>query len=215
MGSVEIKNDCKNPPPGLLWHVRRALSWIDQDHLTDLGLIWLMDDVLDSDHSEYAKGVRAGKYVLYGAYGPRKGDLPSYILLLTRYVYSGVPSVYWLTPVPTLRIIKTLAHEVAHHLQATRGYIFQPNENPKDHELLAETYAAGVYKKMIKRWHYKLGQRLINSLAKTNYAFGTIEWQKQRYCAAAERWHKAWELNPELEDIADLYWQAKHLCSKK
>lgn len=209
---MDITNDCRKPPPRLLWHVRRALSWINQDHLKGLGFIWLMDHIPETTEDENAKRALAGELLLYGAYGPQKGRLPSYVLLLTQYVYLGIPAFYSVTPVPTLRIVKTLAHEVAHHLIATRGYVFQPGEDLSDQESLANRYAAGVLQDMMKRWHYKLGRWLINDLAETNYAFGAIEWQKQRYCAAADRWHKAWALNPELEDIADLYWQAKDMC---
>ena len=213
--SMDIKNDCRKPPLGLLWHVRQALSWIDQDHLRGLGYIWLMDYIPETTEDENAKRALTGELLLYGAYGPQKGSLPSYVLLLTQYTYFGIPAIYSLTPVPTLRIVKTLAHEVAHHLIATRGYVSYSGEDIGDQESLANRYAEGVLQRMMKRWYYRLGQRLINDLAETNYAFGAIEWEKQRYCAAAERWYKAWELNPELEDIADLYWQAKDMCDGK
>lgn len=209
-----IKNDCRHAPLGLLAHVRRGLNWIEDEHLAGLDYLWLMDSIPEETTDETAIQAKTEGFGLYGAYKPREGSNQSYILLFVQEIYRGIPAIYAMTPVPTLRIARTLAHEVAHHLVSQRGYVFQPGEKRSDEERHANNYAAGVLQNMKKRWWYRLGQKLINDLAHTHYVFGVEEWKRQEYCAASDRWFKAWDLNPELEnEVKDWYWQAKERCA--
>lgn len=214
-GEIKVKVNCRRAPLGLMWHLRRSLSWIPQDDLENLDYIWLMDDIPDGTEDEDARHAREGECILYGAYKARQGDRPSYVLLFVRYVYEGIPALYWLTPVITWRMTRTLAHEVAHHALAQRGYIFHPGEDEKDEEALAERYAAEVLDRMAKRWHYRLARWVIRDLAETHYILGIVAWKSQRYCKAADKWFKAWNLNPNLDEVANWYYHARKLCEER
>ena len=208
-----VKLDLVKPPLGLMWHLRRSLKWIDPDHFQGLDFIWLMDDIPKEGADEFGQRVLAKEAVLYGVYKAKEEVYSSYILLLLRYIYLGIPSIFAFTPVPTFLITKTLAHEVAHHLIATRGYVFQRSEDISDKESLANRYAESVLQKMRKRWYYRLGERLIKEHAETHYVFGIQEWKHERYCEAADRWYKAWRLNSQLENVVEWYFDAKEKCN--
>ena len=69
-----IKNDCKNSPVGLLWHIHRSLSWINADDLQELDFIWLMDDLPEETEDEDAKSAKEGDCILYGAYKSKERE---------------------------------------------------------------------------------------------------------------------------------------------
>jgi hypothetical protein len=79
-----------------------------------------------------------------------------------------MPRLYWYTPASTLNICYTLAHEVGHHLIATRGYVFEKTESYSDDEIEEEfcnRYAFVVTKRMLKRYYYRFGDWLLRDLA--------------------------------------------------
>jgi len=192
------------------------LSWINQADLADIAFIKLMDKMPEpsNDSPEWHQRATAEEFSVNGLYLAQQGDTPAHILLFIRDMYRGIPRLYWWTPVPTLRVGRTLAHEVGHHLIAQRGYIFQPGEKVDQDEYeeeMANRYAFSVIKKMSQRWYYRLGQRLAKDLASTYYALGILDWNEKKYKEAAESWYRAWNLDPDHQEAVDLYWRAKKL----
>jgi hypothetical protein len=66
----------------------------------------------------------------------------------------------------TLKLARTLAHEIGHHVIATRGYVYKPWEKyqPRNGirdpfaEKMADAYASDVINKMLTSWLYKFGK---------------------------------------------------------
>lgn len=197
----QIEYLCNNPPFGLIWQVRRSLHLINKDDLKGIARITLVDDMPD-----YARSNDDGASTR-GFYRYQTEVSPAIIILSIRELYRGIPAFLWWSPVPTLRISWTLAHEVGHHLifmeDAFRAGV------SADKELRADKYAEIVLQRMTRRWYYRAGQWCIKDLADWYFAFGLAAAQKKRYRVAADRFYNAWHLNPNIENVADYYLSAK------
>lgn len=220
IAEVEIKNESAESPLGLIWHVKRALSWIDPADLHGVEFIRLADDVPEASlkYDEVIKQARAKGHSVYGMYYSEHGRNPSHILLVVKDKYRPIPALYRLTPVTTLWIARTLAHEVGHHLIAKRGYIFQPGEKFKHSEIeeeFCDRYAFGILKKMQRRWYYRLGMWGMKDLASTHYMLGILDWKEKKYKAAAERWYNADQLDPDHKEALRWYWRAKEIAESE
>jgi hypothetical protein len=133
-------------------------------------------------------------------------------------IYLGVPRSYWWTPVPTVLITRCIAHEVAHHLFATRGYIFQRGEEyRKDvfEEAAANRYVFSVLQRMTKRWYYRMARWAIRDLGSTHFILGVRDWKMQKYELAAEHWSKARFLDPDNRDAAHWYQRASSMIEER
>src|SRR5215813_8716140 len=158
-----IKNDCANSPPDFLMQVRRSLSWLSPLDLDGIAFIKLMDEIEEPQPSaqDWHKQAKVEGRCINGLYFAAEGKALAHIVLYARDLYRGIPRLYRWTTVPTLSISYTLAHEVGHHLIATRGYVFQPHEKFKDdanREDFCNRYAFHVTQKMMAHWYYRLGQ---------------------------------------------------------
>jgi hypothetical protein len=213
---MEIRNECLNPPLGILRHVRRALRWINPADLAGIAYVQLLDkiDSLSKNAPAWHRQVKEENYSVYGMYVRKHVDNPAYIILYVQDIYRCIHPLYQRTPLATLRLGYMLAHEVGHHLQATRGHIFQPGERLDESEYkeeLADRYAFSVIKKMKERWSYRLGQWLMKDSARMFYSFGVQEWKKKNFREAAEYFYKSWELDPEGKEASYWYNRAKAL----
>jgi len=205
---VQIENHCVNAPKGLVRQVRRCLKWIEPADLEGIAFVCLMDQMppnlmsSDSPHDN-----------TYGWYHLQMENIPPYIVLYIPNIYSGIPSFLWRTTVPTLRISRSLAHEVAHHVRARRGSLLcQPAESPNE-ESFANEYAAQVLQRMTKAWSYRLGHWCIREIAGWYYAFGNVDWRNGKYAAASDSFFKAWDLDPQHKNAAHWYLRAKKMLA--
>lgn len=155
-----------------------------------------------------------GTSVINGWYEAGTKKDPPFIILYAAPIYRPIPSLLWWTTIPTLRIIRTLAHEVAHHLIATRGYVFESGENVADEEALANRFSVKVLETTAAKWSYRLGQWCIRDLAGWYYTFAMTDWRKNDFKAAARRFYSAWDLCPDDEEAAYWYWQAREKCGE-
>jgi hypothetical protein len=133
------------------------------------------------------------------------------IKLYFKNLYLGIPRIYWLSPVITLQVARTLAHEVGHHVKARRGFIFDKGERTvsgEEEERLAEEYASNVIAKMQRQTYYRFGAWLARDLAGTHYLKGMLAWDNQQYAEAAIRWRKSFNIDPNHDDATYWYWQA-------
>jgi len=216
---MKVRTDCDELPLGLSRHVRLGLSWMNAADLAGIEIIHIVEEMKEPSTKapEWYRLAKAEKFSINGLYLQKWGNTPASIQLFVKDIYRGIPRIFWLTPVLTLRVSRILAHEVGHHLVAVRGYVFQPGERLDGQEYeeeLANRYAFGVLKKMRERWYYRLGDWAMKKLADVHYVFGAADWKAQRYEEAAERWYIAWILNPDLEDAR--YWRhrAKQMYKK-
>ena len=200
------------------WHARTALRWINQAHMEGLSHLELVDSVPASLYESCELGRYALKMGLeaHSWYIRRHQSRPAYIEIDIGAIGRDFPKPYWLTPVPTLIITSALAHEVAHHLAATRGYIFRRGDNlthSEYEEAAANRYSFSVIERMEKQRRYKIGRWLMNDLADWQHIAGILAFKDGCYDSAADRFHKAWSLNPDLEEAASGFWQARKKLS--
>lgn len=205
---MQIENHCSDAPRGVVRQVRRCLEWIESGDLKGVAFICLMDQMPSKVTSVDSQGNT------YGWYHLEMENTPPYIVLYIPNIYSGIPSFLWWTTIPTLRICRSLAHEVAHHVVAKRSYA-QDGEKIEEEEAFANNYASGVLRRMTERWIYRLGDWCMKEMAGWYYAFGNVDWRFGRYSDAASRFFKAWDLDPQHEDAAYWYWRAKKIIAKE
>ncbi len=174
------------------WHVRRTLKWIGQSDLEGLGSIRVIDECLDDP--EYVKLPRYLMGFTYNGHHLRKmKDQPAQVVLYANDIYFGIPKLLMASPMATLKVARTLAHEVGHHVIATRGYIYKPWEkykpwdgirNPYE-EKMADAYASDVMERMLK--------------------WGLTDYWDGNYQSAASLEARAHSLNPENEDAGQCF----------
>jgi hypothetical protein len=114
----------------------------------------------------------------------------------------------------TLRIAFTFAHEIAHHVIATRGFVYDRTEkyrpwqagefDPKKEET-ADRYADEVVSRMCQNWQYKLGRWLNKVLSKLWFEIGTGEHWKNNYDRAAYWNFRAFMVEPHNVDAGYAY----------
>jgi transposase len=206
---IEIECICANPPWGLFRHVKMCLNWINNDDLQGLEKIILTDEmktaeVIADNHAQTWRG-------LYN-YGTE--DSPSVIFLMIPELYLWVPSWLWWSPVITLRICDTLAHEVGHHVSFMHDNQIVYAE-ASQRESLADNYANSVIELMTRHWYYKMARFLIKDLAGWYFAFGLSAAHYGRYQRAAKRFYAAWHLMPEMKEAAKYYWRARRTYEKE
>ena len=211
-----MKNKCKKLPLGAVWQVRRGLRWIDPNHLEGIQYVELIDrlpDVQERSPNWY-KESRKTERGIYGWYNEQTGSDCAGIVLHIPDVYKGIPTFLWWTTVPTLLIAKVLAHEVAHHIRFTRGYILSRNETFKrlwQEEAAADRYAFELITRMRKKWSYWLGHEAILVTADTYYRLGVNRWKERNYAAAASYWEKVMRLDSDHTYAAHWYCRALDL----
>lgn len=203
---------------GAIWHLRRSLTWINPSHLEGLYCIRLLDELPTptAQSDEWYKHAVEQGYDVFGCYDPKDERTVSCVTLNLKDIYKLIPVAYYWTPVPTLLIAHAVAHEVAHHLVATRGYVFKKGEIFKHREyeeVAANRYAFSVLKKMEERWYYRISRWLIRDLADHHHVLALLDWREKKYEKSAKHWYRAWCLNPELDEAAYWYWRAKKMCS--
>jgi hypothetical protein len=211
---MKIRNECTLSPRGLVRNVQRSLDWISPLDLNGISFIRLMDDLpKPTDRSPHWHKDLKKRYVyLNGLYVGRYQNEPAHINLYVRNLYRGIPSLLWQTPIPTLMIADTLAHEVGHHLIFTRGYVFQPTEVFKHKEVVEEfcdRYAVSIVKKMMVKRRYRLCRWTLKGLAGWHFGLGSFDEGLKRDGHAAEHFLTAFHLNNNFEYALYLYRRAK------
>lgn len=194
------------------WHVRRALKWIGQGDLAGLELIRAIDEC--PDDPEYIKlPLYLVGFLYNGHYSLKTKDRPAEIVLYANDIYFGIPKLLMASPMATLRVARTLAHEVGHHVIATRGYIYKPWEKYKPwdgvrdpySEKMADQYASDVIQRMLGHWPYKFGKLLARMLSSFLYQAGIQEYWDGNYQSSASLQARAESLNPENEEAGQCY----------
>ena len=216
---LEIVNRGHRVPWSAVRHVRRSLRWIYHQDLDGLSFIELVDKMPDPTikSPERIREAFTEGYGVYGLYHYQTKNSSAHVTLNIKDICRGIPSIYWWTTVPTLLIASTLAHEVAHHVVARRGYINEPGETRKYDEYdeaFAYRYAFEVRKRMMGKWYYRFGVWAIKDLAQWQYYFGIHDWSAGKYAEAAKHWYRAWSLDTDHRDAEEWYWRAREICSE-
>lgn len=217
---MKIIDQAKGRRFGLSGHLQRSLSWIPEEDLFGVEEI-VLDEQLGpatATSPDWHHKIEGRNLAVGGQYFGRQGNLPSSIVLYVASLYRGIPKIYWLSPVITLRLGRLLAHEVGHHLIKQRGYIFERGERVEPREFeeeLANRYSFSVRKRMLRRWYYRVADCLTRDLAGWHYAIGVADWREGRYEEAAARWETAFCLDPNRADADYWYYEAKKALATK
>jgi hypothetical protein len=213
---MKIRNESKFSPRGLVRHVERSLEWFNPLDLNGISFIRLLDDLpKPTDRSPHWHRDLKKRYLyLNGLYVGKYKNEPAHINLYIGNLYRGIPSLLALSPVPTLVIADTLAHEVGHHLIYTRGYVFQPTEVFKHQEIVEEfcdRYAVSIVKKMLGSWRFKISRWLVKRLAGWHLAMGALNEGMKKRAKAADHFLTAFHLDSTQEDALYYYRRATHM----
>jgi hypothetical protein len=194
------------------FHVRRVLKWIDQEDLKDLHAIRVIDD--RPNDPEYARRPKYLSGFLYnGHYEFKTKDRDARVVLYANDIYFGIPYPIMFTPAATLNLARTLAHEIGHHIVATRGYIYKPWENYKRwngvtdpyEEEMVDAYTADLIERMSRHWPYKFGKFLTRKFANLLYSAALQKYEDGDYVRAARLGFRVYHLDPANLDANQCY----------
>ena len=203
-----------SPPRGLTGHIRRALSVIEPQDLEGIDHVLLLEDVPEVSRRADPEldRILQDDLLLFGAYKARTKDGPAHIILIVRSLYLPVPGVFTHTPAMTIRVAKTIAHEVGHHLIAEKKYALRKKPDSDEletEEEFAERYERSVISRMKRGGIYILGARLLRLAAAMNYYRGTREWKKKNFDQAAHYFDMTIQVEPTHDDANYWFWKAR------
>lgn len=217
---MRIKVSTEYYPRLTEWHVRRALTWINPLDLVGVESIHLLDEeTLTTEARKQPFYLRDS--VCGGEYLDQRNKRQkqvSRIKIYTRHLYHGIPSLFKLSPIATLRTAFVLAHEVGHHLIERRSYIYEPTEEYQPygiskkydgrHERMANSYARDVLRSMCAVWYYRIGRWLGGFISRQYFYRGIVVWKKHQYRRAAYYWFCSYLADPDNTDAARGHMQA-------
>lgn len=213
MSEMRIEIDASCFPPITRRHVERVLSWLPKRDLEGLEVVRVIEDCPDEELNAdkvpaYMRGFRYN-----GMYVPRRKNGPAQILLYANDVYFGIPKVFLKSRMATLKIARTLTHEVGHHVIATRGYIYDPSEkyrpwngirNPAEEDMV-DRYASDVLERMKRQLSYKVAELQTQTVSHLLYKAGLQDYFAENYKASASRQARAHSLNPKNEEAGQCF----------
>jgi len=165
-----------------------VLRWVNKEDLKDLHAVRVIAE--RPNDREYAERPQYLSGFLYnGHYEFKTKDRNAQVVLYAGDVYFGVPKIFAGTSMATLKMARTLAHEIGHHVIATRGYIYKPSEkyrpwtgvNDPYEEAMVCAYASDVIDRMLGNWRYKFGKFLTRKLSSALYRAGLQEYSDGNY----------------------------------
>jgi len=207
---IEVKTTCF--PRLTERHTRRVLKWIGRRDLEGLEVIEVIDECPDDPESLKVRPFLRG-FLNNGHYLRKMKNRPAQVVVYARDVYFGIPTLLVASPVATLKLARTLIHEVGHHVIATRGYIYKPWEKYKPwngirdpyEEKMVNAYSSDVIERMLKHRPYKLGKVMARTLSSFLYKAGIQDYWDENYQSAASLFARAHSLDPENEDAGQCY----------
>jgi len=210
---LRVDIETKQSPRLSGWHVRKALQWIPPTDLAAVGAIRIIEEEPDLPtyraEPPYLRG-----FLCNGRYFRKSPSETAQIVLYTRDLFLGIPWLFKPTPMATLRFAFTLAHEVGHHIIATRGYIYKPHEKYKPwskakfdpyEEKMADSYASDVIKKMSESRLYQLGRVLGRIHSRALFEIAVWQHWAGNYEKAARLHFQAYMVDSENVDAGQSY----------
>jgi hypothetical protein len=152
-------------------------------------------------------------FLYNGQYLNAKKNRPAHIVLFANDIYFGIPRALLISPVATLKMARTLAHEVGHHVIAGRGYIYRSSEkhrpwngirNPQE-EQTADRYASDITEGMLQHWPYRLAKSVSRMFSRLLHRAGLRNYWKENYQTAASLLARAHSLDLANEEAGQAY----------
>lgn len=200
------------------FYVKQSLRWISPVDLVGIEAVRLVRRIPTEvvDINEAIRDLYVGYGPVRAVYARGSGAQLPQILLSMEGLRYQIPLVGFLSPMPVVVIASILAHETAHHLKETRGYVFLPGEKypeysarPGIEEEMANRYAFLVVQRMLVKWRYRFGAYLMNSFSNYYFGLAMAAWEAKDYRGSAEKWHKSWLLNSERQEAVEWFWHSK------
>lgn len=194
--------------------VQDCFAWIPEFDYAGLERVELFDSISDLEFEPTWSGKNCGTEDLWvkAIYFPGKGSKAAFVTLFIESANLPLDRFIRFRPITTLYFIHILAHEVGHHLIATRGYIFTSDETYRSaafEEEMADRYAYTICQRLMDKWYYRASARILRFISKIHFEEGRQNWKKGDYSAAATCWYKAWLLDFDNFQAGELYLEAK------
>jgi hypothetical protein len=191
-----------------------CFRWIPEIDLAGLDHVRLLStiDDLPSEPDWWTKMCDKDASWVKAVYRRKFETSPACIVFFVDAIYLPLESFIRFRPITTLYLSRIVAHEVGHHLIATRGFVFAPDEkygSDEYEEEMANRYAFEIIQRMKSKWYYRVADRVLKFFSQIHFEEGRQNWQRERYELAAACWYKAWLLNIDDKKAEDLYWEAK------
>jgi hypothetical protein len=202
-------------PAGTKRALLNCFQWIPELDLVGIDRVEFLGTLSDLSFEPvwWAKRCKEKEEIwVNGVYCRKHEGKPAFICFFLKALYSPLWEVIRFRPMTTLYFSRFVGHEVGHHLIATRGFVFAPDEKYESdvyEEEMANRYAFQVVQRMKSKWYYRLADRVLKFFSKVHFEDGRQNWKKEKYAAAASSWYKAWLLDHDNEKASELYWQAK------
>ena len=157
--------------------IRRSLKRIPEIDRAGIEFLYLRDKMPKSDFESPKWHIESELNDAYvsAVYSPKTESKQPYIIIFLEAVDFIIPKICWLTQLSDLYITRLLAHEVAHHLISTRGFLFEPREKYTSdmyEEEMADRYAFEIVSKMEKKFYYQLGKKLMKLVSGVYSLYG-------------------------------------------
>jgi hypothetical protein len=177
--------------------------------LEDVPLIALQAD------ADLERAVNDG-LLLFGAYKRRTENVLPHVILVVRSFYHPMPRLFTHTPAMTIKIAKTIGHEVGHHLIAEKKFALLVKSDCgvlESEEEFAERYARLIVSRMQRRWWYRVSSVLLKIAAALNFHKGASAWKKGNYAQAADYFDMAIQVDPSHRDANYWFSEARRKAS--
>ena len=192
------------------WHIRSALKWIDNDDRQGLGVIRVTEHCpFDREANNLEPYLRG--FLYNGSYIRKRKDVPAEIVLYRADIHFGIPTILLTTPIATLKVARTLAHEVGHHVMSKRRHGKHKKYKPlstgadRDAEETADAYTYRVISKMLRNPHYKLWNKIGRLLSTILFKAGIQDYWDGNYQSSARLLFQSFTLNLSNEEAGQAY----------
>lgn len=205
--------------PGLVKALEACLRWIPESDLRELNHVELVPnvDLLKTEPCWWRSLNDRDPVWAKAMYSRRSNQGPAYITVFTDALSLPIERIIRFRPVTTLYFARIVAHEVGHHLIATRGFACDPTESSEaiDEEEHCDRYAFEIVRRMKSTWYYRFAARTLAFFSKVHFEEGRQNWLREDFTVAAASWYKAWLLDPENTKAGELFLLARERSKRE
>lgn len=208
MSEILIKNHILNKLPNLTGNLKICFKLIGEEVFEGVSCI-VLANLSETPSTNFPKSfweeVMKG-FKVSGVYIPNQNNYLPTIYLFADVIYQGIPFPLNITPMPLLKMLKVLSHEVGHHLVEVGKLKVPINE---DEENVVEAFANEIQSSVFKKTKYKFWHKCLIELGAWHLAFAQADYRLGNLKSAKDHAYTACLLNSKDEIAAELYWQIK------
>ncbi len=212
--NIKIINNCSKQYLFLEYIVKRSIKFIGQNNFDGLSCIVLEDanslsieNLPDNIATLISQETR-----VFGYYSLKTESETPFIKLFVHEIYRGLPFPFYLTPIITLRMLVSLAHEISHHLIAENKLKFSGND--VDEEIEAWNYSKKVLQNLKNRNRFIFWHWCLREISSWYLAMGRADYSLKNLERAASNFHIAAQFDLDNVEANRNYWLVKKEISK-